>query len=380
MVPWRLASGEALYRDVRFYHGPLGPYLAAGLERMTERSLPARFALAGLIALLHIEALRRLARRLLSPGRAALSVAVIVAVAFFLRPGGCHLFPFSFDTAIATAAIAWALWWAGTGSPRGAWLSGAALLAALLSRPELGLAATFAVLLDRENARGARRRFVPLAAAPVGLAAVTYALLSVGTPLETLKQEGWLAVLRPPAEFQRIYAAYAGFDALGLRTAELLLALVVVLLIGGFLWAAARAAARRPGSAAAVGWFPPFPCFSSPARVAAWRPPRALAETLSLFPPVIRIVPPLVIGAALARVLRRALRGEDGASWPACRIPSCSWRLSSRCGCSSSPAISGRTTRFCSPCRCSLSPRGSSRSRTGSPAGRRACPRSRWRH
>ena len=311
MVPRRLASGEALYRDVRFYHGPLGPYLAAGVERMTERSLPARFALAGLIALLHIEALRRLARRLLSPGRAALSVAVIVAVAFFLRPGGCHLFPFSLDTAIATAAITWALWWAGSGSPRGAWLSGAALLAAILSRPELGLAATFAVLLDRENARGARRRFLPLAVVPVGVGAAVYALLSIGTPLETLKQEGWLAVLRPPAEFQRIYAAYAGFDALGLRTAELLLALVVVFLFGGVLWVAARAAAAASGGAGG-GWVVPavslllFGC-----ALAAWRPPEALAETLKLFPPLIRIVPPLVIVAALARVLRRALRRDD---------------------------------------------------------------------
>ena len=29
MVPWRLAHGERLYRDVHFHHGPLGPYFAA---------------------------------------------------------------------------------------------------------------------------------------------------------------------------------------------------------------------------------------------------------------------------------------------------------------------------------------------------------------
>ncbi|MFN2387346.1 MAG: hypothetical protein ABR576_13850 [Thermoanaerobaculia bacterium] len=311
MVPWRLASGEALYRDVRFYHGPLGPHLAAVLERITERNLPARFALCGLIALLHVEALRRLGRRLLSPGRAGLSVAVIVATAFFLRPGGCHLFPFSLDTAIATAAIAWALWWAGSGSPRTAWLSGAALLAAILSRPEMGLAATAAVLLDRDSARGTRRRAVPLAAVPVGLAAIVYGILSAGTSFATLRQEGWLAVLRPPAEFRRIYAAYAGFDALGLRAAELLLAFVVVLLIGGLLWAAARGAAAAPGRNGG-GWVvPAVSLLFLAGALAAWRPPGSLAESLALFPPLIRIVPPLVILAAAARVARRVRRREE---------------------------------------------------------------------
>ncbi|HEY6928145.1 MAG TPA: hypothetical protein VJA66_00585, partial [Thermoanaerobaculia bacterium] len=44
MVPLRLARGERLYRDVRFYHGPLAPYLAAGLEKVCARSLAARIA------------------------------------------------------------------------------------------------------------------------------------------------------------------------------------------------------------------------------------------------------------------------------------------------------------------------------------------------
>jgi len=32
MVPWRVAQGETLYRDVRFYYGPLAPWLAAGVD------------------------------------------------------------------------------------------------------------------------------------------------------------------------------------------------------------------------------------------------------------------------------------------------------------------------------------------------------------
>lgn len=42
MVPLRVAQGEQLYRDVAFYHGPLGPLLAAGVDRLAGASLPAR--------------------------------------------------------------------------------------------------------------------------------------------------------------------------------------------------------------------------------------------------------------------------------------------------------------------------------------------------
>ena len=73
-TPWRISRGEALYRDVRFYHGPLGPYLAAAVDRAAGPWIPARIALAGLIALASLEGLRRLAGRLLSPGRTAMAV------------------------------------------------------------------------------------------------------------------------------------------------------------------------------------------------------------------------------------------------------------------------------------------------------------------
>lgn len=307
MAPWRIAGGETLYRDVRFYHGPLGPYLAAGVELLFPRSLPARFLLAAMIALAHIEALRRLARRLLSPERAALTVALIVAIAFFLRPGGCHLFPFSLDTAIAVTAIAWALHWAGSGSRRAAWLAGAALAAALLSRPELGLAAVAAILLDRGRVSGGAPRSTALAAAPLAFAAVAYALVSAGTPLRTLRAEGWLAFLKPPTEFRNVYAAYAGLDAPGLRLAEMLLAAAVLAVLAGLLWLAARASAKGGHSAVLAA----VVLLLLLAAALKWRPPASLAETLALFPPLIRVVPPLVLAALAARLARTVLRRED---------------------------------------------------------------------
>ena len=100
--------GRRLYRDVEFHHGPLAPFLGAASDRLFGRSLPARTALAAAIALLHSSRSCGSSRRMLPPGRAALAVSIAVAAAIFLRPGG-WLFPFSFDAALAVAAMTWAL-------------------------------------------------------------------------------------------------------------------------------------------------------------------------------------------------------------------------------------------------------------------------------
>ena len=141
MVPARVAQGERLYRDVRFYYGPLAPYVAAGVDLAAGRSFAARIALAALVALLHLEALRRIARSLLPGGLAALAASLAVGVTFFLRPGGCHLFPYSLDTAFAVAAATWAVLLSSSGgSPRRDRVAAIGLLVAFLSRPEIGRA------------------------------------------------------------------------------------------------------------------------------------------------------------------------------------------------------------------------------------------------
>ncbi len=164
MTPWRLAQGEKLYRDIHFPHGPLGPYLAAASDGIVGRSLPARIALAAVIALLHLAALERLSRRVLSPWRAALAISTAVAAAMFLRPGG-WLFPFSLDTALAVTALTWAcvLHDRAESEGRGG-AAGLCLAAALLARPEMGVAAVavfaFAVA-TRASAPPAARRVSP---------------------------------------------------------------------------------------------------------------------------------------------------------------------------------------------------------------------------
>jgi len=308
MVPWRLAHGERLYGELQFNHGPLGPWLAAIADHFAGASLPARTALAALVALLHLAALARLARRWLSPWRAALATSVAVVTAMFLRPGG-WLFPFSLDVAVAIAALTWGLVFAAR-EPSTAWdaAAGACVLAALLSRLELGLAgaAVFAFA-----ARARPRRLVPLAVAPLAGAAAGYGLLSLGIPRDTLVRDGWLALLAPPPAFANVYRAYAGLDRPGLRGAELLLAAFVLLLLACLIVAASVAAARlaasgRTGAGFAVVGAAVAALLAAAALAA--RPPAGLADSLALLPPLVRVVPLAVAAAALGRLVP-ALRG-----------------------------------------------------------------------
>jgi hypothetical protein len=313
MVPWRVSRGEALYRDVRFYYGPLAPLLAAAADRLAGRSLPVRIALAAAIALAHIEGLRRLAARYLSGSRAALSTALAVALFFFLRPGGCHLFPYSLDTSIAVAAATWTLVRGGGPGSGPALPMAISLLVALLSRPETGMVATVAAMLPAFGPvpRADRRRRLITILAPVGIAAAAYALFSAGTPLATLRQEGWLAFFSLPSEFRRVYSSFSGLDRLGLRLAELALVMVVLALATTWLLAvaflASRTATIRNSRLTVIAGLAVLAAVSA---VWLWPPPE-MAERLSLFPPLIRPLPLVVVIASLWRLLERIRRRED---------------------------------------------------------------------
>lgn len=310
MVPARVAQGERLYRDVRFYYGPLAPYVAAGVDVAAGRSFAARIALAALVALLHLEALRRIARRLLPERLAALAASVAVGVTFFLRPGGCHLFPYSLDTALAVAAATWVVLLSSSGgSARRDRVAAIGLFVAFLSRPEIGMAAAAALAVERLFAsdRAAKRRLAGLAGIPLFAAAIVYAVVSLGTPVEILKKEGWLTFLFLPPEFRSVYSSFAGVDRPALRTAELGLALVSLVLVGAWLLLAALASAKaRPASAnisraiegSAVAAL-------AVAALLELRPPAAFAETAALLPPLVRSVPPLLFATAAWGILRR---------------------------------------------------------------------------
>jgi hypothetical protein len=311
MVPWRVAQGERLYRDVQFPHGPLAPWLGAACDRVFGRSLPARTALAGGIALLALAALERLARGFLAPGRAALATSAAVAAAFFVRPGG-WMFPFSVDCAIAVAALTWAVVLIEHGGARWDGAAGFCLLAATVARVEMGLAGVAILGAHVLLARRAPLRLLRLAFFPIASAAIVYGMASYGIPFARLVEDGWLVVIHPPEAFRNVYRAYAGLDAPGLRFAELLLAAAVLAVAGAVLCAAAAAASRLASRSAGAARAVEAAGGIAIAGLALlfFRPPPSLAESLSLVPPLVRVIPPIVVAAAAWRLALRLLRRE----------------------------------------------------------------------
>ncbi len=324
MVPARVAAGERLYRDVVFQHGPLGPYLGAAAEGIFGRSLPVRIGLAAAIALLHLAALVRLARRLMPAGRAALAASAAVACAVFLRPGG-WMFPFSFDAAIAVAALTWALELAARDTRRSDAFAGVALAAALLARVELGIAGVAVIVLTTlRPAATPRRRLVRLGLWPLGAAAAGYGAVSLGIPLSTLRTDGWLCVLDPPESTRHVYRVYAGLDRPGLRLTELLLCATILVVAAAVLAAGSLVASKLPSRGARGAVEAAAVLVLAAAAAAILFPSASLEPAASLLPPLVRIVPPAVIGAVLWSLGRRLMRRTaqaplavvpDGMAW-----------------------------------------------------------------
>ncbi len=106
----RLAQGETLYREVGYQYGPLSPFFDGLMLRVFGRDLDVLVAWRVLLALLGVEALHRLARRLV-PGDAAAASAVtsfaVAACAFGI--GGSWPFPYSVAALAGTVGTWWAV-------------------------------------------------------------------------------------------------------------------------------------------------------------------------------------------------------------------------------------------------------------------------------
>jgi len=200
-------------------------------------------------------------------------------------------------------------------SSRGSEAAGAALLAAaLLARPEIGLAGIAALGLERLLAGGgnARRRLVLVAVAPMALGAILYGVASAGTPLPILRKEGWLTFLYLPAEFVNVYTSFSGVDQPGLRGAELALAVIALVAIGLGLLLAALASARARVRSAAAGRAVEVAAIGVLVAVALLRllPPGKIREIVDLLPPLVRAVPPVLFAVAAVGLLRRLVRRD----------------------------------------------------------------------
>jgi hypothetical protein len=201
----RLAEGEVLYRDVGYSYGPLPPLIDDLLLRTFGRSLDVLVAWRTVLALLGVEALRRLARRL-APGEslaAAICSFAIAACAFGV--GGSWPFPYSVAALAGTVGAWWALELALASESRaGSIATGvvAGLAAGTkLEMVPLALAGPLLVL-----ALGRPRKEVFSAGAwMLGTAGIAYAVPIVRFGKDLMKQQGFLIALSVPEPWRRVY-------------------------------------------------------------------------------------------------------------------------------------------------------------------------------
>jgi hypothetical protein len=201
----RLARGEALYRDVGYSYGPLPPILDGVLLRVFGRDLDVLIAWRTLLALLGVEALRRLARRLCPDGAAAAAICAFAVAACAFGIGGSWAFPYS----VAALAGSVGAWWAlelalasqsATGTMAAAAVAGLAAGTKLELIP-VALAGPLLVLFLR------RPRKEALAAGGLMAGAVG---LAFGTPLirfgdDLMKRQGFLIAISVPESWRRLY-------------------------------------------------------------------------------------------------------------------------------------------------------------------------------
>jgi hypothetical protein len=339
-VAARLAAGERLYRDVDFYYGPLGPWMAGAAVRFAGRHWWVLETMNAVLAAAILALLYRLTVRAGSARSALLATAFGAALVIGAPNGGAFLFPYSSDNLWALAGGLLAI---DSLRESGSWRRRAAgalgLAAALAARFELGVAMAAALLAcgllvppRRDLAAGLRESSWRLGLGAAG-ALAAYAVAFGGLAFAPLIEAGPLThFFALPAEWRRMYSTVAGFTQPGKAALRLGAA---VLLDAGLLAAAALTASPRlrwPAgergrrllwgllvgagllllAAEPRGRFPGFPGFPGHPGHPGWR---------AALPPLLFPVPLLAAGAAVWAVWRGvggrkpdpALEGTAGA-------------------------------------------------------------------
>jgi hypothetical protein len=204
-VPARLASGEVLYRDVGYFFGPLPAYLDALVLRVFGRDLDVLVVLRTALALLAVEALRRLALRLAPDARIAGCATAFAVAACAFGLGGAWPFPYSVAALEGTAALWWALELS-LSAEAPSRVAAAALVGGLGAGAKVEfLPAAVAVLGFSFFARRPRAEAAAatLAVAALGAAPFTVAALLWGLPV--LESHGFLVALHTPPAWQSLY-------------------------------------------------------------------------------------------------------------------------------------------------------------------------------
>jgi hypothetical protein len=200
-----LAGGRTLYRDVSYPYGPAPAYLDAAAFRLLGRDLDVLVALRLVVAILGVEALRRITRRVSASEAVAGGAAALAVAACCFRGGGSWPFPYSVAALEGTVGAWWALelalssagWAASLFAGLVAGLAGGTKLEIL---PAALLAVGPALFLRRPRREAAAGLAL---ATTLGLAAFAVPVLLFGT--QTMERHGFLVALSLPESWKELY-------------------------------------------------------------------------------------------------------------------------------------------------------------------------------
>jgi 4-amino-4-deoxy-L-arabinose transferase-like glycosyltransferase len=311
-VPWRLALGERLYRDITYYYGPLGPWLNALALRLFGHRWLVLEGICLLLAIAILALVYQLARQAGSRWSAIAAVTLSAAFCLGAPKGGAFIFPYSSSCLLALGGGLLALWAACLQRRRPALtaLAAAGLAVALAARLEVGAAAAVTLLLAGGRSRPRRetwRESLAVVAAASLLAGSLYAVALWGLEWREIRHDGPLTHLAGmPPEWRKLYLEVAGLDRPARNGRQVLLGLAIdaalVALLAGFALPAPEPARRRRFL---------FPVLGLALLVAYLLSP--FADPTKNLPPLTLALPLLALAAAAAVWLRRPLAGQDRA-------------------------------------------------------------------
>jgi hypothetical protein len=193
-IAWQLAEGRALYVDVASFNGPLSPHVNAlwfrlfglGIRSLVFGNL---VILAGLIIILY-SVLRGVTDRLAAAVATGIFIVLFAFGEYYDVGNYNYVTPYAHDLVhglfLSFIAIRCLNWFATSGRLAAAWTVGFFLGLTALTKPEVSVAATIAILL------GIALVLCRLAGAHSRFAAVCTAALGVATPLAI----AWLLIGR----------------------------------------------------------------------------------------------------------------------------------------------------------------------------------------
>jgi 4-amino-4-deoxy-L-arabinose transferase-like glycosyltransferase len=305
-VPWRLAQGERLYRDISYYYGPLGPWVnALALRLFGNRWLVLEVVCAALSAVIFL-LLFRLIRRAGSLLSATVATTLAAALCMGAPRGGAFIFPYSSSSLFALAGGLLAMD-AAASEPRRRLLIALGLAIALAARLEIGVAAALVIVIAGVRSRRREETRGDLAAVAAGsvLAIAIYWIACAGIPWPDLITDGPFGpFLAMPQEWKSLYLQVSGLGEPDKSVSRIAVSLFLDVLL---LAAAAFLALPRPGRPARTARRHLFAVTGLLALAAYLCSP--LCDSLKNLPPLLAILPLVALGAALA-LLRRPL--EEG--------------------------------------------------------------------